>query len=226
MTSVATAVRAPRQRTRRDFFTRVSGGLVALLGIVLIGTLMAHSSRWTAGELHVLEAINTAHTPFFDALTVGISVVFSPPFAATIALVVTVLVRLVTRRWGTAVKFAVIVTGSWLGSEVVKVLVHRQRPDASLLAHPLVTETSYSFPSGHTAFVASLALGLIIVARGRRWRSFAIVVGSACGLLVAFSRVYLGVHYVSDVVASLVYSAVAVSLLYLLWNRYLAPRFR
>jgi len=91
-----------------------------------------------------------------------------------------------------------LVTGS-LSAEAVtqllKVLIHRPRPE--LFFGLLPTET-YSFPSGH-AFVPTVYFGILagILAPGTRWR--AAVVGMAA--LLGFSRVYLGYHYPSDVVA-------------------------
>jgi PAP2 superfamily len=85
-----------------------------------------------------------------------------------------------------------------------KLLVGRQRPPL----HHLDRVTGHSYPSGHTAETAAVCAVLVIegfVLRGPRPHQFAALV--AGGLLVAgvaFSRVYLGVHYPSDVVAGAV----------------------
>lgn len=226
MTHVDPASNVLVRRSRGNFLTGIGAGLVSLLIIILIGVLVAHSAAWTTAEMSILEAISLRHTPGLDAFTLGINYVFGPPVAAVLVVMTSVAILGASRRVSTAIQFAVVVTGSWLGSEVIKVLVDRPRPDHLLLAHPLIIETSSSYPSGHTAFAASLAMGLIVLARGRIRRTLAIVAGLLGVALVAFSRVYLGVHYVSDVAASMVYSVVAVSLLTALWRRYVTPRIR
>jgi len=71
--------------------------------------------------------------------------------------------------------------------------------------HPLVLEASYSFPSGHAtmSLVSYGMLAYFCVLALRTWRArTALVFGAApLVLLISFSRMYLGVHYFSDVVA-------------------------
>jgi len=91
-----------------------------------------------------------------------------------------------------------LVAGS-LSAEVVaqllKAMIHRPRPE---LFFGLVPSETYSFPSGH-AFVPTVFFGILagILAPGARWPAAV----AALAALVGFSRVYLGYHYPSDVVA-------------------------
>ncbi|WP_227698569.1 phosphatase PAP2 family protein [Sphingomonas hengshuiensis] len=88
------------------------------------------------------------------------------------------------------------------GVTLIKALVGRARPD---LVDRLMTEASNSFPSGHAANSAivylTLATLLFPVVREARMRAF--VLGAALGLtlMIGVSRVYLGVHWPSDVLA-------------------------
>jgi undecaprenyl-diphosphatase len=110
---------------------------------------------------------------------------------------------LVFLRQGARTKAAALaasVAGAEAISWVDKLLVHRPRPP---VAH-LETVTSSSFPSGHatttTAFYLALLIGL---AAGARSRALIWLLALATALLilgVAASRVYLGVHYPSDVI--------------------------
>jgi undecaprenyl-diphosphatase len=92
--------------------------------------------------------------------------------------------------------------GGMLLNVLMKDVIQRQRPT---FTDPLLTLTSYSFPSGH-ALGSTLLYGVlaaIIVSTGsnRRLRVLTIAGASLLIVLVCVSRIYLGVHYLSDVVA-------------------------
>ncbi len=107
----------------------------------------------------------------------------------------------------------------------MKLIVHRPRPDAHALVHHLSPmPVDPSFPSGHMVFVSTLVVALVMLAGDSRWKSLIMVVG---GLLMVFVAVVLvsdGVHYPSDVVASIVWSLGVAPLMLTLWNRYVLPR--
>ncbi len=95
--------------------------------------------------------------------------------------------------------------------EIVKRVVGRTRPE---ILEPILVETGFSFPSGHSAN-AMVAYGIVAVVVGRttlgRWTRVAIqVLLGAVIVLVGISRVWLGVHFPTDVIGGWALGAVAV----------------
>lgn len=89
-----------------------------------------------------------------------------------------------------------------IGNSIVKHIVRRDRPTVDRL----VAASSYSFPSGHSV-TAMLLWGTVIVLLGwtlrhhRNWRWLLTIVFSLWIVVIGLSRIYVGVHYPSDVVA-------------------------
>jgi undecaprenyl-diphosphatase len=112
---------------------------------------------------------------------------------------------LLLRRWkrpADDIALLVIAAGSALLPLVVKLIVARPRPTIEPLGHL----SSLSFPSEHTTQAAAIYLTVAIMlsqALTRGWREAAIAIGVLIALAVAWSRVYLGVHYPTDVAAGL-----------------------
>ena len=98
---------------------------------------------------------------------------------------------------------AICLSGSWITNEVLKTLFQRTRPEAA----PLVFAKGYSFPSGHAmiSFAFYGLLGYLLWQYGRRRYSLTARVGAFAAWLLAIaiviSRIYLGVHFPSDVIA-------------------------
>lgn len=104
-------------------------------------------------------------------------------------------------RRGDALLIAVVVAGVGALIVVSKPIVGRARPP---LAQRLVEETNQSFPSGHaTASVALLGVLLVVLLPlvSRRWARMLMIIGALLVVaLIGFSRLYLGVHWATDVV--------------------------
>lgn len=109
---------------------------------------------------------------------------------------------LVLRRWGGALLLLAATIGGTAISEGLKVGFNRPRPD--LVAH-IVETTSMSFPSGHAMLsaVTYLTLGALIARTQERRRLRSYVLGAAIllTLMIGVSRIYLGVHWPTDVLA-------------------------
>ena len=141
-------------------------------------------------------------TEALTSLMLGISKLHEPGWvgfwAACFALV---LWRRGERYW--LLTLAATIGGGMLLNEGLKLLYRRARP---VLDDPLVMLHSFSFPSGHTAgatlFYGVLAAYLVYVVKSRAERVAVITGAIAMVVMVALSRLYLGAHYLSDVVAA------------------------
>ncbi|MBN9034187.1 phosphatase PAP2 family protein (plasmid) [Agrobacterium tumefaciens] len=121
----------------------------------------------------------------------------------TVLSMLTILVTLyfvVARKRGLALYIALCIGGGWLVSTLLKIAIGRPRPD--IVPH-LVKVSDLSFPSGHAMLsaITYLTLGALL-AKGRHRSERVYVMGCAILLTVTIgiSRVYLGVHYPSDVI--------------------------
>jgi undecaprenyl-diphosphatase len=95
---------------------------------------------------------------------------------------------------------ATVVLSQLAATNLIKVAVGRERPNIARL----VGVSGFSFPSGHTAASAALYTAIALVAgRGRSRRTKAVLAGMAGGITVAvaMSRVLLGAHWLTDVIA-------------------------
>ena len=97
-----------------------------------------------------------------------------------------------------AIYFGIAVGGSALLNLVAKAVFMRERPSLWLSLAP---EDSYSFPSGHAMGAMSLSATVVLLLWFTGWRWPAVVLGAGFTLWVGSSRVYLGVHYPSDILA-------------------------
>src|SRR5213596_510139 len=108
--------------------------------------------------------------------------------------------------WPSLVTLLVAVPGGMLLNEWVKVLVHRQRP---FIDGPFVDWSGYSFASGHTIGATLLYGQLLIVVlpalKARHWRVLCIFSAISLVALVGFSRIALGAHFLTDVLAAIIF---------------------
>lgn len=113
-----------------------------------------------------------------------------------IAAAVLLLISKKYRRYGVLLLIALALTHV-LGEYIIKPLVARPRPFADFPGHPLLIPppAGFSFPSGHSA--SSFCAATVLWKTNRRFGPPALVLA----ILIAFSRVFLFVHYPSDVIA-------------------------
>ncbi len=137
------------------------------------------------------------------------------PMATTVAVVITdvgstltmgvlaaagVIVAWSTRRWLTGALVMAVAVGAGALVRAIKVAVGRDRPP---VAQRLVTAINQSFPSGHAlasaAILGVLAVAALTVLTGHRTRRAVLIAAVVLPGAIGVSRIYLGVHWASDV---------------------------
>lgn len=198
--------------------------IIVIVAVIAGGVIIANSTVSTGWELSFLSFINEHQTTALSALALGIAWLFAPPIAAAITAVSGVVVWFATKSFLRAFTFSGTVGLVWIGSELVKWLVRRARPDTSHFANPLAFEHSFSYPSGHTTFAAALAFSLLFLARDTRlMRPVLIPIVTVGVIITALSRMYLGVHYPTDVAAAIIYSMASTMIVLTVWLTWLLP---
>lgn len=104
--------------------------------------------------------------------------------------------------WRHGVIAALTILLASIANSALKLAIRRERPE---LLDPLIVERGFSFPSGHSA-LGMVAYGVlaVVVSRSRLprpWRTALVVALGALVALIGISRIWLGVHYPTDVIA-------------------------
>jgi undecaprenyl-diphosphatase len=171
-----------------------------LAGFAVIS--VAVTAGWTAPlDQAVVMSVAGHRTDLLNNLAINFTALGSAPVVTLIVLCVTLYAFAAGRQ---RVVLALLWTPlSFLLDDVLKLLFQHPRPTEAIIAIP----DSYSFPSGHAVAASALYITLALIAaqneRRQRPRRIIVATGVSIAVLVAWSRVYLGVHYFSDVIGGL-----------------------
>lgn len=176
------------ERVRR-FWPLVSVGGALVLVVALGGMLALRGSLPPEIDDEWMDDMVSGRTAFWDAVFMGISWLGGGWFGVLVVpLAIAGLLLLLRRPW--AALFAIVAFAASAGAvQLLKHLFGRARPEEILVASDFG-----SFPSGHTANAATIAVVLFIVF----WRWWVLVAGIAWTLVMALSRTYLGAHWLTD----------------------------
>lgn len=153
-------------------------------------------------DIWILQAISHLRCGFLDTV-MPIVTALGDYGAVWIAFGLLLLFRPQYRRKG-LILLLTLLMGALIGQAVIKPLVGRIRPFAELgIADLLILPpTDFSFPSGHTA--ASVSAAIMFMYVHRKWGIAACVLAA----MITFSRMYLWMHYPSDILAGALLGAV------------------
>ena len=158
-------------------------------------------------DIHLLELINRHRLTFLDTFFIfvtDIATVVTYAFPIILLIVAYATHKFLLQRKSWLMLISLTLTSTL--ADTIKKVVHRPRPFVTYpFIHHLVDVTTYSFPSGHTAEVSLMAISFSILFPQNKWGNLLVWFWA---LLIAYSRMDLGVHYPSDVLGSFILSAI------------------
>lgn len=157
-------------------------------------------------EMPLSQALNAMHHGALGALGTVLYDDVGPVPAILGTIIITGIIVLVSRDLRVASTFAVTIAVTWLSVALVKVLVDRPRPDAVLLPFPYrPIQVDASYPSGHATFITAFAVVVIAMIASPRARAIIIPIVAMMVAFAAFLLAVDGVHYTTDVLASIIW---------------------
>lgn len=155
-------------------------------------------------EIHILDMIQNLRTPKGDVV---VPLITRLGDAGIIWIILTVLLLIIpkTRKTG-VIMMAALLVDVLLCNVFIKNLVARTRPfDVNTAVQLLVAKPrDYSFPSGHTAASFASVTALYLVGEKKMWKAALVL-----AVLIALSRLYLYVHYPTDIIGGVVFGSLS-----------------
>lgn len=193
------SVREARQIRRRWPVISASVGIAAA---VVLGALIALRGSPLAADEELMNELLDERAPWFDLPALFLDWV-GGHLVGIVIVPIAMMIWLVAIRRPWAAVFSIVAAAVSAGVvQLLKALFDRARPDFMLVA-----SDEGSFPSGHVANAATIAvvLGLVFgLTQGRRW---VWVAGLAYVVAMALARTYLGVHWVTDTIGGAILGA-------------------
>lgn len=191
----------------QSIHARVAGLMLLALGALALA--VTESASVARFDVETSRAVHETSAPPVTDWT-GTITTFGGTEKVVLISLVAIAVLAAIRHWHGILALALAVAATQLTVHLAKLLVSRPRPDQS---YALAEAGGFSFPSGHAALaMAAYATLTLIVARacGGALRLALVLAGALVVVAVGASRVYLGVHYPTDVFAGWLMGAILV----------------
>lgn len=188
----------------KHYLTARRGSLLLLLfGVLLPFQIFGDLAEdvWEHGgfpfDVPILLAVHSSAQPQLDRIASVLTQfgVFWGVFPVTLLLMLLLLKR---SQWQALSYVVMTSVGSIVINRTAKVLLHRVRPHLWTSPAP---EMDYGFPSGHAMASMTLVAMLVILSWSSRWRWLVLITGTGFVVAIGWTRLYLGVHYPSDILA-------------------------
>ncbi len=204
-------VAKPWRRYRAVSFQAYLVGAVAAFTILAV---RANTVAYFTFDLTITRVVQEFNPGWFGALMRALTWIGFEPQAAVITVIILLFLFVSGLKWETIVAAASVAGSSALGTGI-KLLVNRPRPGANLVNVISQLKTS-SFPSGHVLFFTTFFGFLLFLAftlfKHAGWRTCLLVMLAGMIALIGPSRIYLGQHWASDVVAAYLLGSVWLAL--------------
>ncbi|MBE8990893.1 phosphatase PAP2 family protein [Nostoc sp. LEGE 12450] len=148
-------------------------------------------------DVPILLAVHSTANPQLDILAVTLAII-GLPWTAIPILGAIALILLLQKRWRSLAYLLTASLGSVIINRTAKELMHRVRPQ---LWQSIAPESSFAFPSGHAMTSITLVVILLLLTWASSWRWLVLIFGSLYIIAIAWCRLYLGVHFPSDILA-------------------------
>ncbi|MFI6173320.1 phosphatase PAP2 family protein [Nocardia sp. NPDC051052] len=206
-------------RARPEYWRIVRAVALAIV-FATLAVQVARSGWLTGADAVTLEWFRTHRNPALTTVALVITDAGSPVGLAVVGVLLAGVAGWRLRTSGAAVLVLGVVAVSFGASTLTKLAVARARPPAAVA---LVSETDFSFPSGHVTGTTALAGAVLLAYLSGRpsivRRVAAVLLSSTVVVLVAATRLYLGVHWLTDVIGGALLGVTMV-----LFGAVIAPR--
>lgn len=209
---------------KNRFNINSKNGLYLTIGFILVSfftyvffnfieDLFGSNETLAIFDLNLLNRIQDLRTPFLNKFMLLVTYLGNWQAILAVSIIV-ILIFAILKKW----KFIIALATSSIFGEifvyVAKNIIKRQGPP---LRYIIFLEKGFSFPSGHS-FISIAFYGLIFYfifdfAKSRIAKILSIFIGCSIVILISFSRIYLGVHWPSDVFASLASGIVMITII-------------
>lgn len=212
------------ERVRNWFFLSLAFMLVGSFVVFTRAVFGEDANEWNAIDREVMLQVAALRTPVLNGAVTDITALASSAVLSMLCMLMLILFWFSRNRVGFVHALSLFV-GTMVLQTWAKDLFERERP--SIVPH-LVEVFSSSYPSGHAFAASSIYLTLALMAskkfQRKRERLVLFSFATLVIVLVAFSRVYLGVHYPSDVLAGACIGAAWAFFLAAIVTRFTSPR--
>lgn len=184
------------------------GVLLPLALFVALADTISNSS-WIALERTMLWSLRVETESMMTQFAVWLSML------VTVISVCILCYLLYRQQWRTALFWLCSVSGAAIMGNIMKGTIQRARPELWLDT----PDTSFGFPSGHATHSMAIVITLLVLLRLSSWHKVVLLSGLLFAALVGLSRMYLGYHYPSDILAGWMVALCWVMTLRILFNQ-------